>query len=98
MMNGHRNLRGLAWAATGLVVVGWQMTGCQGDEGGESDKIASLVSTVPSNGGTIASNGVLTLTFDHPSGEVTVNGTAAVVQGSTATWTVRTCLPGRCRC
>jgi hypothetical protein len=85
----HKILRTLALIVAALMVVyaSGNMIGCGDDDDDTVDEVAAaLVSTAPASGGEIAANGVLTITFDNPPGDVTVNGTPATVAGKTATW------------
>ena len=52
------------------------------------EKVAELLSSDPAAGSSMLGTGALTLNFSAPPGTVTVNGTRAVVQGNTASWTV----------
>jgi hypothetical protein len=85
----HKILRTLALIVAALMVVyaSGNMIGCGDDDDDDVEEVAAaLVSTAPASGAEIAANGVLTMTFDNPPGDVTVNGTPAVVAGKTATW------------
>jgi len=94
----HKILRTLALIVAALMVVytAGNMIGCgdDDDDSGTEEIAAALVSTTPANGGEIAGNGQLIITFDNPPGAVTVNGTAAVVAGKTATWAATGLTPG----
>lgn len=67
------------------------MVGCGGsdDDTTKDTKPPTLVSSTPASGGTIASNGQVTLVFSEKMGSASVNGTAATLgaDGKTATWT-----------
>ncbi|MEK7399459.1 MAG: Ig-like domain-containing protein [Candidatus Poribacteria bacterium] len=64
------------------------MVGCGGsDDETATDKVKpTLASSTPATGGTIASNGSVTLVFSEKMGSATVNGAAAVNSGDGKTW------------
>jgi hypothetical protein len=65
------------------------MVGCGGDDTSTDDtKAPTLVSSTPATGGTMASNGTVSLVFSEKMGSVTVNGSAATAEadGKTFKW------------
>ena len=54
-----------------------------------------LIATSPAAGATIPQDAVLTLTFDKPPAQVTVNGTPATLVGTMATWQLQGPARGR---
>ena len=80
-------MRTLALVMAAMMVV--FIIGCGDDDDDDDDgevKTAALTGSTPAAGGTLAVGGTLTLTFDNPPENVTVNGTPATVTGKTATW------------
>ena len=81
-------LRTLALVMAAMMVV--FMIGCGDDDDDDDDDDdaveAALTGSTPASGGEIAANGTLTLTFDNPPVNVTVNGAAATIAGKTATF------------
>ena len=81
-------MRTLALVMAAMMVV--FMIGCGGDDDDDDDDSAAveaaLTGSNPASGGSIAANGTLTLTFDNPPVNVTVNGAAAAIAGKTATF------------
>ncbi len=78
--------RTLALLMAGLLAV--YMIGCGGDDDDEDTAEtpdATITSSVPANGGTLASNGTITITFDNAPGDVTVSPGTAKVEGKKAT-------------
>jgi hypothetical protein len=64
------------------------MVGCGGsDDDTTKDTLKpTLASSTPASGGTMASNGTVTLVFSEKMGSATVNGAAAVNSGDGKTW------------
>lgn len=80
----NRLLRTLALVVSAMLVV--FMIGCGGDEEDGDDVVeATFASSNPADGGELASNASLTLTFSAAPENVTVNGKPATVAGKTAT-------------
>ena len=80
----NRLLRTLALVMSALLVV--FMVGCGGDDEDPDEVVeANFVSSNPADGGELAANASLTLTFSAAPMNVTVNGKAATVAGKTAT-------------
>ena len=79
--------RTLALLMAGLLAV--YMIGCGGDDEEDTAETpdAAFASSTPANGGTLASNGTISITFDNAPGDVTVSAGAATVAGKTATVT-----------
>lgn len=65
------------------------MVGCGGsdDTATQDTTKPTLASSTPPSGGTMASNGTVTLVFNEKMGSATVNGAAAVNSGDGKTWT-----------
>jgi hypothetical protein len=61
------------------------MIGCGGDDEGDGEA-AAVTATNPADGGEMFANGELVINFDAAVKEVKVNGSAAVVAGTKATW------------
>lgn len=71
-----------------VMLVAVFVVGCGDDDDDDTTETpATVTATTPADGGQIAANGTLTITFDNPPGDVTVNGSPATVTGKTATWT-----------
>jgi hypothetical protein len=68
------------------------MIGCVGEE---EALLANFVSSNPPDGDEIAVNRTLTIIFDNPPQEVTVNGQPTTVKGKTATWRAMGLNPGQ---
>jgi len=77
--------RTLALLMAGLLAV--YMIGCGGDDEEEEEEApaAAFVSSTPQNGGELAANGTISITFDNAPGDVTVSPGQATVAGKTAT-------------
>ena len=75
--------RTLALLMAGLLAV--YMIGCGGDDDEDTAETpdAAFASSTPANGGTLASNGTISITFDNAPGDVTVSAGAATVAGKT---------------
>jgi uncharacterized Zn-binding protein involved in type VI secretion len=78
-----------AFAVMMAVMLAVFMVACGDDDDDDDDDdtvTVNFVSANPAGGSTIAGNAQITLTFDNPPTNVTVNGTPATVAGKTATW------------
>jgi hypothetical protein len=76
-----RTIQTLAMLIAMTLLVVW-MVGCGGDE--EEGTVATVAGITPAEGTEIAANAEITITFDNPVTDVTVNGQPAT--GSGKTW------------
>jgi len=77
-----RTIQALAMLIAITLTVVW-MVGCGEDEEGT---VAAIATVAPPDGSTIAGNQEITITFDNPALDVTVNGVAATGGGKTWKW------------
>jgi hypothetical protein len=75
-----RTIQALAMLIAITLLAVW-MVGCGGEDEGT---VATVTGVVPASGETVAANAEITITFDNPVTDVTVNGEAAT--GSGKTW------------
>lgn len=75
--------RTLAIVMAALLAV--SMVGCGGDDGEPEVPDAAFVSSTPADGGSLASNSSISVTFDNNPGDVTVSAGTATTSGKTRT-------------
>jgi hypothetical protein len=76
-----RTIQALAILIAITLLAVW-MVGC----GGEEETVAAMTGANPPDGSEIAANQEITITFDNPALNVTVNGTPATGSGSSWKW------------
>jgi hypothetical protein len=84
-----RTIQALAMLIAITLVTVW-MVGCGGDE---ELSVATVTKVDPAEGSTIAANQKITITFDNPATNVTVNGAAAT--GAGTSWSFQGDLTGK---
>jgi hypothetical protein len=77
-----RTIQTLAILIAMTLLAVW-MVGC----GGEEETVALMTGANPADGSEIAANQEITITFDNPALDVTVNGTPATGSGKSWKWT-----------